>query len=336
MGSVRIAALVAAIASAVGAGTAQAADYSPPPVPVVQQPCPPPHLSHGQPLPPHCVPPCPPPGQSYGQPLPPHCMTPPPPPPQIVVEEFGGWYIRGDIGMTNQSVLDLDNALFASTTGLTIRDKNFESGMMFGIGIGYRWNSWLRFDVTGEYRGETGFHGFDTWTDSDGNPRFNNYTAKKSEWLFLANVYADLGTWNHLTPFVGIGIGVARIGIHSFRDAGIAYADPLDVSTGYPTMAYANSGYKWNFAYAFHAGFAYEFSKQFSLEFAYRYTYLGDGVSGDIIAFNGANTIVNPMHFKDIDSHDFKIGVRYQFASVGYSQPVYHQQQIFQPLMRRF
>ena len=164
MGSVRIAALAAVIASAFGAGTAPAADYSPPPVPV-QQPCPPPHLSHGHPLPPHCMTPPP----------------PPPPPPQIVVEEFGGWYIRGDIGMTNQSVLDLDNVLFASAAGLTIRDKNFESGMMFGIGIGYRWNSWLRFDVTGEYRGETGFHGFDTWTDSDGNPRFNNYTAKKSE-----------------------------------------------------------------------------------------------------------------------------------------------------------
>jgi len=293
MGSVRIAALAAVAAVAITSGTVAAADY----------PCQP----------------------SYpNAPVPPHCMTPPPPPPPPVIDEFGGWYIRGDIGMTNQAVGSLDNALFATATGLRVIDTNFESGMLFGLGVGYKWNSWLRFDVTGEYRGETGFHGLDVYTD--GGPRFNNYTAKKSEWLYLANVYADLGTWGGVTPFVGAGIGVARIGIHSFRDMG---TDGTNV-----TLGYAESDYKWNIAYALHAGLAYEVTKNFTVELAYRYVYLGTGQSGDIIAYDGGNAIRNPMIFRDIDSHDLKLGIRYLFAST--PQQSYQMQQVFQPLMRRF
>ena len=297
MGSVRIAALAAVAAVAITSGAAVAADY----------PCQP----------------------SYpNAPVPPHCMTPPPPPPPPpVIEEFGGWYIRGDIGMTNQSVGSLDNALFATATGLRVVDMNFESGMLFGLGVGYKWNSWLRFDVTGEYRGETGFHGMDVYTDVVApTNRFNNYTAKKSEWLYLANVYADLGTWGGVTPFVGAGIGIARIGIHSFRDAGIG-------AGSVPALAYADSDYKWNVAYALHAGLAYEVTKNFTIELAYRYVYLGTGQSGDIIAYDGTNSIRNPMIFNDIDSHDLKLGIRYLFAS---APQQYQMQQVFQPLMRRF
>lgn len=235
------------------------------------------------------------------------------PPPPIV--EYGGWYLRGDIGMTNQLVRSLDNALFPGTADLVIHDKNFEAGMLFGLGIGYRHNNWFRWDVTGEYRGETGFHGFDTWTDGAGDPRFNDYTAKKSEWLLMWNAYIDLGTWKGITPFVGAGIGMSRIGIHSFRDRGI---DSV-LNGSNPTLAYANSAYKWNFAWALHAGLAYNVTPDFTIELAYRYIDLGDGKSGDIIAYDGTNTINNPMHFKNITSHDIKLGVRWALADLGVS-----------------
>jgi len=222
-------------------------------------------------------------------------------PPRAPVVEASGWYLRGDIGMTNQQVKTLDNVLFPTTPNLVIHDKNFESGVLFGIGAGYKWNNWLRFDVTGEYRGETGFHGFDTW--NDGIARFNNYTAKKSEWLVLANAYLDLGTWWCITPFIGAGVGWSYVTMHSFRDAG---TDGLA-----PTMAYANAASKSNFAWALHAGLSYEVTRSFSVELAYRYVNLGNGLTGDIIAFDGTNNVNNPMHFKDITSHDVKFGVRW-------------------------
>ena len=309
MGSVRIATLVAVAALVFTSLRAIAADV----------PCQP--QFPGGPLPPHCA--CQP--QFPGGPLPPHCVAPPPPPPPMVIEEFGGWYIRGDIGMTNQAVTELFNANYPATANLVVRDKNFESGMLWGIGVCYKWNSWMRFDVTGEYRGETGFHGLDTWTAPGPVARFNNYTGKKSEWLFMLNAYADLGTWGGVTPFVGAGIGLSRIGIHSLRDMG---TDGLNV-----TLSYADSAYTWNIAYALHAGLAYEVSKNFTIELAYRYIYLGDGKSGTLVAYDGSGT-TPPMEFRGIDSHDLKLGIRYLFASAPAQQ--YQVQQVFQPLMRRF
>jgi opacity protein-like surface antigen len=244
-------------------------------------------------------------------------MRQPAPPPVV---DTSGWYLRGDIGMTNQQVKKLDNVLFETTADLVHHDKNFESGMLFGVGAGYRWNNWLRFDVTGEYRGETGFHGFDTWTDVNGDPRFNNYTAKKSEWLVLANAYIDLGTWWCVTPFIGAGVGWSYVTMHSFRDAGIAE------TSGLPTMAFADAASKSNFAWALHAGLAYEVTKAFTIELAYRYVNLGKGVTGDIIAFDGTNDVNNPMHFKDITSHDVKFGLRWMLQP----EPAYQA-----PLMTR-
>src|SRR6188474_2723424 len=78
----------------------------------------------------------------------------PPPPP---VEVFSGWYLRGDIGITNQHVKSLENDLLpssAKTVGL-----DFDSAGLFGVGVGYHFNNWLRFDITGEYRSASDFTG---------------------------------------------------------------------------------------------------------------------------------------------------------------------------------
>ncbi len=225
-----------------------------------------------------------------------------------------GWYLRGDIGMTNQQIDSIDNVLFDTTADLVIHDDNFEAGMSFGGGVGYMFNSWFRVDVTGEYRGETEFHGFDTWTDVNLDPRFNDYTAKKSEWLALVNAYVDLGSWHGISPFVGAGVGAANIEIRSFRDAGIAYGTPGDPATGFPTMAFADDHDEWNFAWALYAGLGFEVTPATTLELAYRYLDMGDGESGDICAFDDPTCgIDNPMTFEDVTSHDLRLGVRYTF-----------------------
>src|SRR5262245_20512085 len=76
-----------------------------------------------------------------------------------VVEDYGAWYLRGDIGITNQRVKKLDSPAFTPT--VDVLQKGFESAGLFGIGVGYQYNSWLRFDATAEYRANATFHGFD-------------------------------------------------------------------------------------------------------------------------------------------------------------------------------
>jgi opacity protein-like surface antigen len=229
---------------------------------------------------------------------------PPPyvPPPQ----EFGGWYLRGDIGFSNQSVKHLSNALEANLTSQS-QHGDFNTAGIFGLGAGYQFNNWFRADVTGEYRGRSNFHGYEVNTFSDsGTPAsgFNNYTATKSEWLVLANAYVDLGTWWCITPFVGAGVGTARVSIANYTDVG-------QTTSGGPSSAFGGSAAKWNFAWAVHAGLAYKISPSLTMELAYRYVDMGNGMTGDVIAYDGTNDIYNPTTFKHITSQDLKLGVRW-------------------------
>jgi len=233
-------------------------------------------------------------------------IVPPPPAPVPT----GGWYLRGDIGMTNQMVGSLDNYYYhqANTENLVHVDKNFEAGALYDIGVGYQFNHWLRADAIVQYRGETGFHGLDTFYDvSNAADVFDNYTAKKSEWLVMANAYVDLGDYHGIVPYIGAGIGASRNTISSFRDEGI------DPTTGNPTLAYADAASKWNLAWALHAGLAFKVTDQLTIDLGYSYVDLGSARSGDIIAYDGTNNVYNPMYFKHITSHDVKLGVRYTF-----------------------
>jgi opacity protein-like surface antigen len=226
-------------------------------------------------------------------------------------EVLGGWYLRGDIGYSNQQVDELFNVLY---TGVGVTDvnnihKEFDGGPTFGVGIGYQVNNWFRADVTGEYRSKVDFSGLDIITiPADPFPVVpNDYDAKKSEWLALLNGYWDIGSWHGISPFIGAGVGFANVEISSFSEVGIG-----SISGG-PAMAYADDNDEWNFAWALHAGVGFEITEALTLELAYRYLDLGDAESGDLIASDGTNTIDNPMEFNDITSHDVKLGVRYTF-----------------------
>ena len=239
------------------------------------------------------------------------------PPPYVhpPVQEFGGWYLRGDIGFSNQKVDRLNNALDAGN--FTSQQRlDFATAGIFGLGVGYKFNNWFRADLTGEYRGNSSFHGSDNITfDGGGGTTANgidNYTATKSEWLALANAYIDLGTWWCITPFIGAGVGVANVRIANFTDNGFNNAG----GTQNASAAFGSTVSKWNFAWAAHAGLAYQLTQNVTMELSYRYLDLGDGATGDLVTFTGVNAINNPMTFKHITSHDLRLGVRWACCDV--------------------
>jgi len=232
-------------------------------------------------------------------------IAPPPMYGAPVIEEFGGWYLRGDIGFSNQRVDRLNNVLDANNTSSSQR-LGFNSAGIFGLGVGYKLNNWLRFDVRGEYRGNSQFFGTDNIT-YPGGVGTDTYHATKSEWVALANAYVDLGTWWCMTPFIGAGVGAARVSIANFTDQSIAN----NGGPALPGLAFGDNVAKWNLAWAVHAGVAYEVSPNFTIELAYRYLNMGDGLTGDLRTFDGVNAIVNPTTFKNISSHDLMLGVRW-------------------------
>ena len=74
--------------------------------------------------------------------------------------------------------------------------NGFDTAGIFDLGIGLRWNNWLRFDVIGQYRGAASFSGSANTTFAIGGGALgygdDHYTARKSELLVLANAYVDL------------------------------------------------------------------------------------------------------------------------------------------------
>jgi opacity protein-like surface antigen len=242
----------------------------------------------------------------------------PPPYAPAVVEDFGGWYLRGDIGFSNQRVSRLNNILDANAT-TSVQTLNFNTAGIFGLGVGYRFNNWFRADITGEYRGNSQFFGTDAITFAGGFGT-DTYHATKSEWVVLGNAYVDLGTWWCITPFIGAGVGGARVSINGFTDQGIVTPVP-GPGPALASLAFGDNVSRWNFAWALHAGVAYRVTPNFTVELAYRYLDMGNGLTGDLRAFDGTNNINNPTTFRSITSHDLKIGVRWDLADPPVYQP---------------
>lgn len=237
---------------------------------------------------------------------PPPAYYPPPPP-----QEFGGWYLRGDIGMTNQRLKSLNNpdpnaGLFTQT------GMGFDSSTLFGVGVGYQVNNWFRADATAQYRGRANFHGSQFTNAFAGTSLVDNYTGAKSEVLVLANAYVDLGTWWCVTPFIGAGVGASYNRIANFRDDG--FGNTFGVARP-SSVVYASDAGKWNLAWALHTGLAYKVSPNVTVELGYSYVNLGDATTGVNSNFGGGATPQYQWTMKDITSHDLKLGVRWNLES---------------------
>jgi opacity protein-like surface antigen len=242
----------------------------------------------------------------------------PPPAPYYAppVEDFGGWYLRGDIGMTNTRGKFFAPAYDdASTLSVQQLGHEFTSGMSYGLGVGYQFNSWFRADITGEYRGKVHFSGTDFANIAGLGPIADTYSAGYSSWVAMANVYVDLGTWWCITPFVGAGVGGAVNQFSGLTDFG-AIPSPGVGSVNAATY-FANSATKTSFAWAAHAGLAYKVNQNFTIELAYRYLDLGNGVTGRGDTFDGIlGGRGRPFQFNDLTSQDIKLGVRWTCCDV--------------------
>ncbi|HTV35506.1 MAG TPA: outer membrane beta-barrel protein [Xanthobacteraceae bacterium] len=233
--------------------------------------------------------------------------------PQPQVTETGGWYLRGDVGVGIQSFSSFDLGPPANVPATwAVNQTDIQDSALLGFGIGYEFNSWLRFDVTGEYRTGALFHAlgsYDQGTCTVGGVTgtcFDNYTGNFSAAVFMANAYVDLGTWWCLTPYIGAGIGTAYDRITGVQDTG-----PLPNGTIGFGYTYGDSS-SWNLAWNVQAGLTYNVSDNFKIDFNWRYLDMGSPESANIYCQNtGTAAACNNFILKDITSQDFRIGFRW-------------------------
>ncbi len=231
---------------------------------------------------------------------------PPPPAPSS-----RAWYLKGTIGMSNPEA----DAFFVNEPAFvnhTMHHEDIKSGPLYGIGIGVEHNRWLRFDLTGEYRGKQLVVGQDSYNYGvcPGSCGTNEYTADMESWLGLANAYVDLGTFRGITPYVGGGIGFASIDMQGFKDVNVPNNSVFYGDRDHQTT---------NFAWALYAGLSYDVTPQLTLDFAYRYTDLGTVKTGPATAFDGSSSY-SGLEVQDITSHDLLFSARYRLDN---PQPMY-------------
>lgn len=249
---------------------------------------------------------------------------PPPPPveyPAPCVGCTGPVYLKGFIGAANPNVGDISTELF-QFNDFEVFHEDIKSTPLFGVGIGYEFNSWLRFDVTGEYRGKSLFIAQDRFPGGNGTfnvnsnqaaidaglpnaflPGTNEYTADIESWVGLANAYIDLGTYMCITPYVGGGIGLASVSVLGLKD----------VNVPNNSVFYAADHTETNFAWAVYGGLAYEVNQSVTLDLGYRYTDLGDARSGTVTAYDNSSSYAS-VNIDDITSHDVMLGVRWKLG----------------------
>lgn len=221
------------------------------------------------------------------------------------------WYLKGTIGVKHEDADSIwtDGGGSGSGNGPGYQSGNFwvgpidiETKAIFGLGVGVEYNRWLRFDVTGEYRGKQGFRARDYNWFEDYN---NYYSADIESWVGLFNMYWDIRTWHGFTPYIGAGIGFASNTVKDFRD----------VNTDAPTVYEGDKDKTTtNFAWALYAGISYDLTSNITFDAAYRYLDLGDAKTGRATEVGSTNWYTG-LEIQDITSHDVLFSLRYRFDS---------------------
>jgi opacity protein-like surface antigen len=255
--------------------------------------------------------------------------TPPPQqpiytPPPALQECCSNWYLRGFVGTGINGNYNLDVSPPIDDNGY-LASNSISDSMFIGSGIGYYFNNWLRFDATAEYRAKTNITALITEQPTSPGPvAVDQYQGNLSSWVFLANTYVDLGTWNCFTPFVGAGIGGAYNTISNFTDV-TPDADAYGGAGSGSSFGLGRGTSSWNLAWALYAGMSYKVSKNFSIDFTYRY--LNFGTAKETVDCNCGSS--SDYKFKDLYSNDFMIGLRWSCCEL--QAPAPPPQYVYQP-----
>ena len=187
------------------------------------------------------------------------------------VEVGSNWYIRGDIGISwdqvptvttnSQSVPPGGDA--TTPIGVGLGPSQFGRNFTADVGVGYRYNDWLRFEGTYDYRNGSGgsattrvicpytARGLYNTVNGQQTPIGIAYDPNETcdgvthvkQWnnMFLGNAYVDLGTFYGVSPYVGAGAGVnintaqGTLDYYKTSDGSLYLAD-LTAPGGYPLL----------------------------------------------------------------------------------------------------
>ncbi|MCC2111642.1 MAG: porin family protein [Hyphomicrobiales bacterium] len=227
--------------------------------------------------------------------------------PEQPVEFGSGWYLRGDIGVTfwNRPSVAFDTPQFVTAT--SVAGVDLEDTISISGGFGYRFDEYFRADMTLDYYTESDFYAAVAGNCLTGTSNCTTAEqAKLAAYVFLANVYVDLGNYAGFSPYVGAGIGAAWMEWDRATSQVTCTSACGAFATPYTTTISRDNYQGWRFAYALMAGVGYDITPDLTVDLGYRFLSIADGS----IAKAGSTT--GSVSYSDLYSHEVRLGLRYK------------------------
>lgn len=197
-----------------------------------------------------------------------------------------GWYGRLDVGRSVDGGLDGDVSDGVSTATFS---PDFDDKWMGALGVGYAMRNGFRLEGELSHRannwGPTTLNAFDT-----------DVTGDARALALMANLYYDFNHNGALQPYLGVGVGAARVRVG------------IDGS---------GEGKDTRFAYQAMAGIAYAATERLTFDLGYRIFRVRDLDVSEAFAASGIQT---PSSNVDYEHQAVTLGVRWQFGG-GASPP---------------
>ena len=204
----------------------------------------------------------------------------------LVAQPMGQFYIGvfGGGGSTNNvSVAQTGTALYAPAAGgplaVNATGNGNASNGYAGFRVGYQWTGWSMDPSGWRFSPGLEFENYYLFSSTLNASGLNNPTTRLPEHNFndsfpmdttvlMANAMFNFKSPWIVTPFLGLGVGAAGMGIHGANSAQISPAEP--------GINHFNSGKdasSWVFAAQLKTGLSFELMKNLSLSAEYRLLY---------------------------------------------------------------
>jgi outer membrane protein OmpA-like peptidoglycan-associated protein len=188
-----------------------------------------------------------------------------------------GWYGRVDAGYSFEGSIDYEGI-----------EAEMENDWVESLGLGYAFQNGLRLE------GEVAHRYNETAVDLG---IFGTGDGDAHAWSAMGNVYYDFNHGGAVQPYVGLGVGAARLNVNQFFF--LALVDDQETSFAYQGMA----------------GLAFAVTDQLTLDVGYRY-FATEGAELDGISIGGPFTVD-----ADYEHQSVMLGLRWQFAGAAPPPP---------------
>ena len=210
-----------------------------------------------------------------------------------------GLYLRADFGVAFQQLAKRPSSFASDVSNFRYGLRDIETTRPIGFGIGYRSHDWLRFDLTSEYRARANIRTTAIYSCTGGTCS-DALTGDLRSVVTLLNGYFEIGSWHDVTPYIGLGAGLAH---HRFG--------PVTLPTGTNHSATTTDARSRNrLALAAMMGAAYDISERVKLDIGYRYLYAGRIESGAFDCATSGDICNGGTQSLRVGSHELRVGLR--------------------------